>query len=172
MNNKSVKTLSAYAAGIQAITIVITYLSYVNQEAVKMFFSGVDEIVKVHTVPITYFIVSICPTVFYLCFAVFLGFSENRESVHRTGVVLFFVFACIAGIVMEYIPRIGSTWTARLGAAELASYSALGSAISMCTDPFRIVAFGLFALSAGGCLVKAKEQKNVNHYDGYPRLNE
>lgn len=167
MNNKSVKTLSAYAAGIQAITIFITYLLYVNQEAVKTLFSGVDEIVKVHTVPITYFIVSICPTVFYLCFAVFLGYAENRESAHRTGTVLFFVFACIAGIVMEYIPRIGSVWVARLGVTELASYSALESAISMCTKPFCLVAFGLFALSAGGCLFETKEQKNVNPYDDF-----
>ena len=161
MDYKSTKALSAYATGIQIVTIVITALLYVNQRAVKTFFSGAEGIVEVHSIPIDYFVVCICPAVLYFGFAGFLAYSEKEGNGGKAGGIFFFVLACIMEIVLEYVPRMGSTLTARMGVSEMASHSVLGSAISICTGPFSIVAFGLFALSAGGCLFGAGQPKAV-----------
>lgn len=167
MNDKSAKALAAYAAGVQAVTIIFTYLLYVNQEAVKTFFSGTEIIAKVHTVPVDRFIVCICPAVLYFIFAGFQIYAEKNDNGRKAAGIFFFVIACIMEIVLEYVPKIGSMLAARMGASALASHSVLDSAISICTRPFSIVAFGLFALSVGGCLFEAREQKPVNSYDDY-----
>ena len=72
MDYKSTKTLAAYAAGVQFIAVVITYLLYANQETVKSFFSATEEIIRVRSIPVSYFIVSICPAVFY---SLYMGFQ-------------------------------------------------------------------------------------------------
>lgn len=161
MDDRSAKALSAYAAGVQVVTVAIVYLLYANQKAVKTFFSGTDEIVNVHTVPVDHFIVCICPAVLYFAFMGFQIYAERNGSGRKGGGIFFFVLACIMEVLLGFVPRIGNILTAGMGVSVMASHSTLGSAISMCTSPFSIVAFGLFALSAGGCLFGAKEQKAV-----------
>ncbi len=167
MKNKAVKTLSVSALGVQLATILLTYLLYANQEAVKKVLSGTEEIAMVHSVPVPYFIVCVCPAVFYFCFAGFCVYMQNREGSHRTGTIVFFVSACIMEVAMGYLPGIGTLWVSMLGVSELASYSVLGNAISVCTKPFHIVAFGLFALSAGGGLFGVEKPENRDQNDRY-----
>lgn len=167
MNYKSAKALSAYASGIQVLTIIITYLLYANQKTVKTFLSGAEEIRKVHSVPIDYFIVCICPAILYFGFVGFQAYAERMDGGRKSGGIFFFVVACIMEIVLGFVPGVGNMLLAQKGVGELASHSMLGSVISKCTSPFAIVAFGLFALSAGGCIFGVKEQKTSNYYDGY-----
>ena len=154
MKNKAVKTLSVSALGVQLVTILLTYLLYANQEAVKKVLSGTEEIAMVHSVPVPYFIG-------------FCVYMQNREGSHRTGTIVFFVSACIMEVAMGYLPGIGTLWVSMSGVSELASYSVLGNAISVCTKPFHIVAFGLFALSAGGGLFGVEKPENRDQNDRY-----
>lgn len=167
MDYKSTKALCAYASGVQFIAIVITYLLYVNQEAVKTVFSGTPEILKIRSVPAAYFIVSVCPVVFYLLYMGFQIVTEKKGSGKKAGAIIFFVLACLMEIVLEYVPRVETMLVGTRGASALASYSVLSSAISACIRPFSIVAFGMFALSAGGNLFMPKEQKAGNGYENY-----
>ena len=76
MDYKSTKNLAAYAAGVQFIAVVITYLLYANQETVKSFFSATEEIIRVRSIPVSYFIVSICPAFFYKLYMGFKVFTK------------------------------------------------------------------------------------------------
>lgn len=161
MNYKSTKALSAYATGIQVITIVIAYLLYANQETVKKLFSGSEEVARVHTIPVAYFVVCICPAVFYFLYVEFQALTEGKEDGRKAGSVIFFVLACLMEIVLGYIPGIETMLIGKMGVSQLASYSVLGNAISACIRPFSIVAFGLFALSVGGNLFMQKSQEKI-----------
>lgn len=167
MNDKLIKTLSASAAGVQLITVFLTYFIYANQEAAKTVFSGAQEIIGIHSVPVPYFIACICPMILYFAFTGFLAYKENRKTGTKTGAIVFFVLACVIEIGMESVTKIGNLWVAREGVGALASYSTLGTAISMCTRPFCVVAFGLFALSAGGSLVGTHKSKTMNENTDY-----
>lgn len=167
MDYKSTKALCAYAAGVQAIAVVITYLLYANQEAVKSVFSGTQEILEVRSVPNAYFFVSICPVVFYSFYMGFQIAAERKGGGKKAGAITFFVLACLMEIILEYVPRVETMLIGTRGVSALASYSVLTSAISACIRPFSIVAFGMFVLSAGGNLFMPKEQKTGNSHENY-----
>ena len=171
MDYKSTKNLAAYAAGVQFIAVVITYLLYANQETVKSFFSATEEIIRVRSIPVSYFIVSICPAVFYSLYMGFQVFTKGKGGSKKAGAILFFVLGCVIGIVLEFVPRVESMLIGTKGVSALASYSVLSSASSLCIRPFSIVAFGLFALSAGGNLfadaAAGKQDDHKNGYDSY-----
>lgn len=167
MDYRSTRTLCAYAAGIQAIAIAITYLLYVNQEMVKAVFSGAQEIFEIRSVPVAYFIASICPAFLYFLYMEFQMFAQEKGRGKKAGTITFFVFACLMEIVLGFAPRVETMLIGKRGVSALASYSVLTSAISTCIRPFSVIAFGLFALSAGGNLFMPEEPKagdDLEHY--------
>ncbi len=158
MNLKTSKIVSAFAVGLQVITVIATYLIYANQGTVKMIFSASQELLKVNSVPVSYFIMNACPAVLYFLFVGLLVSAENNKNNTKVGAIIFFAIACLMKIVLGLLPIAENFRIAMLSVSELASLSTLNNAISMVTDPISLLAFGIFSLAAGMNLMEGRKE--------------
>lgn len=156
---KSVKILAGIAAGMQGVAILLMFLAILYQKTVKIWFSGMNDLAEINTVPIISILEVLLPLVIYGIFlAVLCIGGPNRENVKALAVVLLGI-CCLLKVLWVFLPGVESFVIARIGGSmELASYSALKQAISMVSLPFTIVAFALFCFAAGGCFWQSADK--------------
>lgn len=149
MKRKSIKTLQIIAILLQALAVGAVSLFTLWQAPVKELFLSDSHIAEIQSIPIASLLTTIPFLLIYIIGMLVMTPEKARNS--KVKVVIFMVIAGVLQVLLQYIPNVITALIASLsGASALASYASLESALSLTTNPLKIIAFALFCLSCGG----------------------
>lgn len=162
-NNRIMKNIIFSAVLVQAIAVLITVYMFMDQENIKKIFTSGKEIAEIHSLPVEYMLINICPFILYLIFYICHITAENKNGQGRMIPAVFFGVCCAMKVILEFLFQFSGVYYSLTGmtAVETASRSVLNSAIAIASRPCSVIAFGLFCLAAGMKLYGEKTQRVI-----------